>query len=147
MGGFLGDFYLWVKAIHIMAVISWMAGLFYLPRLFVYHTQVPTGSERSEIFKVMERKLFRFIMTPAMAATWIFGILLVLNIEAYREGWFHGKLVCLLGMQAFHGMSSKWMKNFQSDINVKSEKFFRLANEVPTLLMIAIVILAVVKPF
>lgn len=147
MVGFLGEGYLWVKALHIISVISWMAGLLYLPRIFVYHAQVPVGSERSEIFKVMERKLFRFIMTPAMAASWIFGILLVLDTEAYREGWFHGKFLFLFLLMGFHGASSKWMKAFQADNNIKSQKFFRFANEVPTLLMILIVIFVVVKPF
>ena len=147
MGGFLGEGYLWIKALHIISVISWMAGLLYLPRIFVYHTQVSVGSERSEIFKVMERKLFRFIMTPAMIASWIFGILLILDIEAYREGWFHGKFTLLLALMAFHGMSSKWMKAFQADQNTRSEKFYRIANEAPTILMIFTVILVVVKPF
>ncbi len=147
MGGFLGEGYLWVKALHIMSVISWMAGLLYLPRIFVYHTQVPVGSERSEIFKVMERKLFRFIMNPAMMASWLFGILLVLNIEAHTDGWFHGKFTLLIALTIFHEIAGKWMKAFQADKNTRSERFYRYANEIPTVLMVLIVILAVVKPF
>ncbi|WP_120498271.1 protoporphyrinogen oxidase HemJ [Kiloniella sp. EL199] len=147
MGGFLGEGYLWIKALHIISVISWMAGLLYLPRIFVYHTQVPVGSERSEIFKVMERKLFRFIMNPAMMASWLFGILLVLNIEAYSDGWFHGKFTFLIALTVFHEIAGKWMKAFQADENIRSERFYRYANEIPTVLMILIVIFAVVKPF
>lgn len=147
MAGFLGEGYLWVKALHAISIIAWMAGLFYLPRLFVYHTQVAVGTEQSELFKVMERKLYRFIMNPAMMASWLFGLLLMVNLEAWSEGWFHVKLTCVILMQGFHHVCAKWMKNFARDDNQKSEKFFRLANEVPTILMIVIVILVIVKPF
>jgi putative membrane protein len=139
--------YLWIKALHIVAVISWMAGLLYLPRLFVYHAVAPTGSEQSETFKVMERRLLRFIMTPAMIATWIFGILLVLQGGWLAAGWFHAKIALVLVLTVMHGLMSHWQDDFARDRNRHTQKFFRVANEIPTLLMIAIVILAIVKPF
>lgn len=142
------DYYLWIKAAHIVSVISWMAAMLYLPRLFVYHTQVTIGSETSEKFKIMEYRLMRYICNPAMIATFIFGILMVVaNPDLMHQGWFHAKLTCLFLLTGFHGMMSRWRKNFAADANVKSEKFYRIANEVPTLLMIIIVILAIVKPF
>ena len=139
--------YLWIKALHIVAVISWMAGLLYLPRLFVYHAVAAPGSEQSETFKVMERRLLRFIMTPAMIATWIFGILLVLQGGWLAAGWFHVKLALVLVLTVMHGLMSHWQADFAHDRNHHTQKFFRIANEIPTLLMIVIVILAVVKPF
>ena len=139
--------YLWIKAPHIVAVISWMAGLLYLPRLFVYHAVAPAGSEQSETFKVMERRLLRFIMTPAMIATWIFGILLVLQGGWLAAGWFHAKIALVLVLTVMHGLMSHWQDDFARDRNRHTQKFFRVANEIPTLLMIAIVILAIVKPF
>jgi putative membrane protein len=139
--------YLWIKALHIVAVISWMAGLLYLPRLFVYHAVAPAGSEQSETFKVMERRLLRFIMTPAMIATWIFGILLVLQGGWLAAGWFHAKIALVLVLTVMHGLMSHWQDDFARDRNRHTQKFFRVANEIPTLLMIAIVILAIVKPF
>ena len=139
--------YLWIKALHIVAVISWMAGLLYLPRLFVYHAASKKGSEQSETFKVMERRLLRFIMTPAMIATWIFGILLVLQGGWLAAGWFHAKIALVLVLTVMHGLMSHWQDDFARDRNRHTQKFFRVANEIPTLLMIAIVILAIVKPF
>ena len=139
--------YLWIKALHIVAVISWMAGLLYLPRLFVYHAVAPAGSEQSETFKVMERRLLRFIMTPAMIATWIFGILLALQGGWLAAGWFHAKIALVLVLTVMHGLMSHWQDDFARDRNRHTQKFFRVANEIPTLLMIAIVILAIVKPF
>jgi len=139
--------YLWIKALHIVAVISWMAGLLYLPRLFVYHAVALAGSEQSETFKVMERRLLRFIMTPAMIATWIFGILLVLQGGWLAAGWFHAKIALVLVLTVMHGLMSHWQDDFARDRNRHTQKFFRVANEIPTLLMIAIVILAIVKPF
>ena len=140
------DINLWLKAVHIMAVIAWMAGLFYLPRLYVYHTRAKAGSETSETFKVMEEKLLRIIMNPAMIVTWIAGGLLVYLQNQYMDGWFHVKLLLVVAMSAFHGALSKWRKDFAADANTRSERFYRLANEVPTLLMVLIVILVVVKP-
>src|SRR5581483_1441618 len=139
--------YLWLKALHIIAVISWMAGLLYLPRLFVYHTTAAAGSEQSETFKTMELRLLRFIMTPAMKATWLFGLALVFTGGWLAAGWLQVKLVLVLAMTLMHGRMSHWQADFQHDRNRRTQKFFRIANEIPTLLMIAIVILAVVKPF
>lgn len=136
---------LWAKALHIIAVISWMAGLLYLPRLFVYHTMAERGSVQSETFKVMERKLLKFIMNPAMITAWIFGILLIFIGNA--GAWLHVKLVLVLALSGFHGFLSKLRKDFERDENARPEKFFRMINEVPTLIMIVVVILAVVKPF
>ena len=139
--------YLWIKALHIIAVISWMAGLLYLPRLFVYHAAAAPGSQQSETFKVMERRLLRFIMTPAMIATRIFGIVLVLQGGWLAAGWFHAKIALVLVVTVMHGLMSHWQADFAHDRNRRSQKFFRIANEIPTLLMIVIVILATVKPF
>jgi len=143
------DAYLWTKALHIISVISWMAGLLYLPRLYVYHCQADTGSKQSETFKVMERRLLRFIMNPAMIASLITGVILLLNMgdAAWEEGWVHVKLLAALGLLALHMMMGGWRKAFAEDRNQKPEKFFRIANEGPTVLMIVIVILAVVRPF
>ena len=139
--------YLWLKALHMIAVISWMAGLLYLPRLLVYHCAAEKGSVQSETFKIMERRLLRFIALPAMIVAWLAGLWLFYEAGLWRAGWMHGKLALVLAMTAMHGMLSKWVKDFAADRNTRSEKFYRIANEVPTLLMILIVILAVVKPF
>ncbi len=145
---FLAPAYSWIKVIHIVAVISWMAGLLYLPRLFVYHASVPIRSERSELFKTMERKLFRFIMGPAMHVTWFTGIPLVIILQAWQDGgWFHTKLLAVVLMTFCHGYCGNILKGFKKDQNKHSEKFFRIFNEVPTFLMIVIVIMVVVKPF
>jgi putative membrane protein len=139
--------YRWLLALHIIAVISWMAGLLYLPRLFVYHAAATPGSEQSDTFKTMEQRLLRYIMTPAMAATWIFGIGLVLLGHWYTAGWFEVKFVLVLVMTVLHGLMNAWANDFRYDRNTKTQKFFRIANEIPTVLMIVIVILAAVKPF
>jgi len=139
--------YEWVKVLHILAVISWMAGLLYLPRLFVYHCGVSAGSEASETFKVMERRLMKAIMTPAMIVTWVFGLWLAYLTNAWGEAWFIAKLFLVIIMSAMHGFMVGWMKAFAADSNKKESRFFRFANEVPTLLMILIVILVIVKPF
>ena len=145
---FLAPAYSWIKVIHLVAVISWMAGLLYLPRLFVYHASVPIGSERSELFKTMERKLFRFIMGPAMHITWFAGIALAIILQAWQDGgWFHAKLLTVVLMTFCHGYCGKFLKGFNKDQNKHSEEFFRLFNEGPTLLMIVIVILVIIKPF
>jgi putative membrane protein len=145
---FLTIFYHWIKAFHVMSVIAWMAGMFYLPRLYVYHCTTPPGSEASERFKVMERRLFKQIINPAMIATWGFGILLVLTpgVIDWHAGWWHVKLLAVLLMSGFHGALSRWRRAFLADRNQKSERFFRIANEVPTVLMIIIVIMVIVRP-
>ena len=148
MSDLLLDYYLWIKSLHLIAVISWMAAMLYLPRLFVYHTQVDVGSDQSKLFKIMEHRLMRYICNPAMIATFIFGgLMLWANTDLFSQGWMHAKLTLIFLLSGFHGMMSKWRKNFASDNNQKSTKFFRIANEIPTLFMIAIVIFAVVKPF
>ncbi len=139
----------YIKAFHIIAIIAWMAGLLYLPRLFVYHAQSKTGSEQSETFKVMERRLLRYITTPAMLASWVLGLALAFSgvIDWSKDGWFHAKLFLVLVLSAYHGLLAKWTKDFALDRNTRLPRFYRIANEVPTLLMILIVILVVVRPF
>ena len=141
------NLYPWILAAHITAVISWMAGILYLPRLFVYHSSTMPGSEASEIFKVMERRLLRAIINPAMIAAWVLGLLLAWQGDHWREGWFHGKLLLLLGMQLIHAGYARWRRKFAADENQHSERFYRIMNEVPTVLLIGIVILVIVKPF
>jgi protoporphyrinogen IX oxidase len=139
--------YEWVKAFHVIAIIAWMAGMLYLPRLFVYHCETEAGSKQSETFKVMERRLLKAIINPAMVASWVLGIWLVWQGGWYASGWFHAKLVLVLGLSALHGLLVRWVRDFAADKNHNSQKFYRIINEVPTVLMIGIVILVVVKPF
>ena len=139
--------YLWLKALHVIAVIAWMAGMLYLPRLFVYHCDAPPGSQQSETFKTMERRLLRFIMTPALLAAWGFGIVLALDGQWAAAKWFQTKFMLVLVMTAMHGLFARWASTFADDRNRHTAKFFRIVNEIPTLLLITIVILAVVKPF
>lgn len=143
----LSNYYPWIKAIHIIAVIAWMAGLLYLPRLFVYHAGAPAGSERSEMLKIMERRLLRAIMNPAMIAAFVLGILLLMTPGILSGAWWHAKLLLVVVLAGVHMAMAAWRKAFEEDRNTKSAGFFRLMNEVPTLIMIAVVILAVVKPF
>jgi len=143
----LAEWYPWLKALHIISVIAWMAGMLYLPRLFVYHSEVAAGSAESERFKTMERRLLRAIINPAMIATWIFGLLLAEALQAWGELWFQIKFALLIAMSAMHGFLARWRKDFAADRNRHSGRFYRLMNEVPTLLMIGIVILVAVKPF
>ena len=138
---------LWMKALHIMAVISWLAGLFYLPRLFAYHANATAGSQMSETFKVMEERLMRIIMAPAMIVTWLSGLLLAWWYGYFLEGWFIAKFGLVLAMSAFHGKCATWRKAFAADENTQSNDFFRMINELPTVLMIIIVLLVVLKPF
>lgn len=147
MSEFAQDHYLLIKALHLIAVISWMAGMLYLPRLYVYHTGCAVGSEASEMLKIMERRLLRFIINPAMIASLIFGLLLFSIPGIASQGWLHIKGALLFMMFGFHGMCARWRKDFAADRNTKSAKFYRYANEFPTLLMIIIVLLAVMKPF
>lgn len=137
---------LWVKAFHIISVISWMAALFYLPRLLVYHADAGSTSTISTTFKIMERRLLKVIMTPAMIGTWVFGLWLAVEQHSFSAGWFHAKLFLVILMSGFHGALSKWVREFAQDKNTKSAKFFRIANEVPTVLMIGIVLLVVLQP-
>ena len=130
-----------------MAVISWMAGLFYLPRLLVYHSRSEKGSKQSDTFKTMEARLVKIIMRPAMIATWIFGLILAYMLNLWFEIWFILKLLLVIAMTVFHESLTHWVRDFAQNNNQKSEKFFRLANEVPTVLMAIIVLLVVLKPF
>lgn len=148
MSEFLMQHYLWLKAFHVISLIAWMAGMFYLPRLFAYHAGAEKGSAQSETFKTMERRLLRIIMNPAMIATWVFGLSMIIANPALMEGgWLHAKLALVLGMSALHGVFSKWRKVFLRDENKRPAKFYKIWNEVPTVLMMIIVILVIVKPF
>jgi putative membrane protein len=146
---FLTPLYPWVKSFHVISVISWMAGMLYLPRLFVYHCETRPGSAESERFKLMERRLLRGIINPAMIASWSFGILLVLTpgVIDWSAGWWHVKLAAVILMSAFHGKLSAWRRDFLHDRNRRPQRFYRIANEVPTLLMIVIVIMVIARPF
>ena len=139
--------YRWLLAFHIIAVIAWMAGMLYLPRLFVYHCEADPGSRQSETFKVMERRLLRAIINPAMIVTWVLGLWLAWSGGWFAAPWLHAKLALLMGMMGVHGILSKYVREFAADKRPKSQRFFRIINEVPTVLMILIVILVVVKPF
>jgi putative membrane protein len=139
--------YPWIKALHVIAVISWMAGMLYLPRLFVYHCEAEVGSKQSETFKVMEWRLLKAIINPAMITTWLAGLYLAWAGHWYASGWFHVKLTLVLILSGVHGFFSRWVKDFAADRNTRSQKFYRIINEVPTVLMIFIVIMVIVKPF
>ncbi|MFN0265119.1 protoporphyrinogen oxidase HemJ [Tepidamorphus sp. 3E244] len=139
--------YEWVKAFHIISIIAWMAAMFYLPRLFVYHCDAEAGSVQSETFKVMERRLLKAIMTPAMIASWVFGLWLVFGFIGFGHGWLHVKLAGVVLLSGFHGACAKWTREFAEDRNTLSPGFYRAVNEVPTVLMVLIVIMVVVKPF
>ena len=149
MSGWLVQAYPWLKALHIIAVIAWMAGLLYLPRLFVYHAGVDPGSDQARLFMTMERRLYRGIMTPALLMTVLFGglLLAVPGLVSWSSGWLHAKLLLVLGLLAAHGLMGRWRRDFAAANNRHSAGFYRAVNEVPTLIMIAIVILVVVKPF
>jgi protoporphyrinogen IX oxidase len=139
--------YLWLKAFHVIAVIAWMAGMLYLPRLFVYHCDAPKDSIQSETFKIMERRLLKAIINPAMAVTWVLGLYLVWDGGWYTSGWMHAKFALVLIMSGLHGVYVRRLKDFAADKNTKPAKYYRILNEVPTVLMIGIVILVIVKPF
>lgn len=147
MSAFLSGAYLWIKALHVIAVIAWMAALLYLPRLFVYHVDAPPSSPQSETFKVMERRLLKIIMTPAMIAAWIFGLALAFTPGIAVGGWFHAKLALVLGLSGLHGYLIMCQKAFARDRNTRSGRFFRILNEIPTLIMVFAVVLVIVKPF
>lgn len=139
--------YLWIKVLHVLAVISWMAGLLYLPRLFVYHSVSQIGSETSETFKVMERRLFRAIMTPAMITAWVTGLFMVWLAGFLEDGWLLAKLGFVVLLTISHGHLGSIRRAFETDSNTRSQRYFRIINEVPTLLMVGIVIFVIVKPF
>ena len=145
---FLSNSILWIRAFHVIAVIAWMSGMLYLPRLFVYHTETAPGSAESERFKVMERKLLRIIMNPAMIAVWLFGLVQVWLIPGILdEGWLQAKLTLVLILSGLHGYFAATVKKFARDANDKTARFYRVLNEIPAVLMILIVILVIVQPF
>ena len=139
--------YEWLKALHIIAVIAWMAGMLYLPRLFVYHCEADAGSRQSETFKLMERRLLKAIINPAMIATWVLGLWLAWSGGWFAAPWLQAKLALVLAMSGVHGMLSRHVKDFAADRNRRTQRFYRIINEVPTVLMILIVLVAVLKPF
>lgn len=141
------DLYPWVKSLHLISVISWMAALLYLPRLFVYHAEADPGGEAVQTFKVMERRLLRFIANPAMTATWIFGLWLVFGFVGWNHGWLHAKFALVLVLTWYHHVLARWRKDLESDRNARPARTFRIANEVPAVIMAAIVVLVIVKPF
>lgn len=148
MQDILFEYYNWLRALHIISVIAWMAGMLYLPRLFIYHVDAPKGSQQSETFKIMERRLLRIITNPAMIAAWIFGLLMLWANPALLEmPWMHAKLLFVVLLSGVHGLFSRWRRQFERDENARPTKFYRIWNEVPTVLMIGIVIFAVAEPF
>jgi putative membrane protein len=139
--------YLWIKALHVISIIAWMAALLYLPRLMVYHTQAEIGSTQSETFKTMERRLLKAIANPAMIASWVFGLWIAFTGNWWSSPWFHAKLLAVVGLTAMHMWMARWVRQFANDANQRSERFYRAMNEVPTVLMIAAVVFVIVKPF
>jgi putative membrane protein len=139
--------YDWLKALHVIAIIAWMAGMLYLPRLFVYHAEAPKGSIQSETFKIMERRLLKAIINPAMIVTWVLGLVLVWQGAWWTAGWLHGKLLLVVTLSGLHGIYARRLKEFAADRNTRPARYYRILNEVPTVLMIGIVILVIVKPF
>ncbi len=141
--------YPWIKSLHIISMVAWMAGMFYLPRLYVYHCGTKPGSTDRERFKTMEYRLLRQIINPAMIATFVFGALLIATpgVIDWSAGWWWAKLACLFLMTGFHGAMSKWRREFMEDRNTKSERFYRIANEVPTILLMVIVVMVIARPF
>lgn len=139
--------YEWIKAVHVIAVIAWMAGMLYLPRLMVYHTEAQTGSIQSETFKIMERRLLKGIINPAMILTWIAGLYLAWSAFGFKGGWLHGKILLVIVLSGIHGYLSGRVRAFAEDRNDKTARFYRILNEVPAVLMVLIVILVIVKPF
>lgn len=139
--------YLWIKALHVIAVMSWMAALLYMPRLFIYHTDAAPGSEQSETFKMMEQRLLKVIMNPAMMISWVLGLYLAWSVYGFQGGWLHAKLLFVVMLTVVHMRFSRAVRAFQRDENRRTARYWRLMNEAPTLLMILIVIMVVVKPF
>jgi putative membrane protein len=147
MEDWLGQAYPWVKAVHVMAVIAWMAGMLYLPRLFVYHASAEMGSDKDATFKIMERRLLRGIMNPAMILVWLLGIAIYLSGGWWSAGWMHAKWLLVILLTVYHHLLVRHFKDFAADRNNRSTRYFRLINEMPALLMVGIVILVIVKPF
>jgi putative membrane protein len=145
----VGDYYEWFKSLHVISVIAWMAGMLYLPRLFVYHADAEVGSDKSETFKIMERRLLRAITNPAMVASFIFGGLMLATPGAidWSMGWIWVKLAMIVAMSGVHGLLARWRRDFEADRNVRPAKFYRMWNEAPTIPLIVIVIMVIVKPF
>jgi protoporphyrinogen IX oxidase len=143
----MSNLYLWLKVLHILATISWMVGMLYLPRLFVYHVEAPQGSPQTRIFVVMERRLMRAIMLPALLVTWITGLTLAVQTGFLHEGWFHAKFALVIALSALHAYFAKVRKDLAEETNRYDSRFFRIINEAPTVLMAGIVILVVFKPF
>jgi putative membrane protein len=139
--------YEWIKAFHIMAIIAWMASLLYLPRLFIYHFQTQRGSEASELFKVMERRLYRIIMNPAMMLSWLAGLYMAWTVFGFHGGWLHLKLLSVVALTGVHIYFGRAVRAFHRDERPRSQRHWRILNEVPALLMIVIVIMVVLKPF
>lgn len=145
---FLSGAYLWLKALHVISVIFWMAGMAYLPRLFVYHAEAARGSETSETFKIMERRLLRGIINPAMIASFLFGILMIAaNPGLMAQGWLHAKILLIAVMVVAHILFARWRKDFEADRNARPARFYRIVNEIPPVLVVLIVILVIVRPF
>ena len=144
-----GDAYLWIKGLHVISVIAWMAGLLYLPRLYVYHVDAEPGSDKSETFKIMERRLMRGILNPSMMASVIFGLIMVYDSSPaiWQAGWFHAKLTAVIAMLVMHVFCGKWRRAFAEDRNTHSGRFYRIMNEVPAVLMVVIVLMVIVQPF
>ncbi len=148
MSEFLFEYYLWIKSLHVIAVIAWMAGMLYLPRLYVYHVEQGQSSAIAPIFQTMERRLLRYITNPAMIASFIFGGLMIwANPDLMKDGWFHAKLTAVILLTVVHVMLARYRKQLLAGTCQKSARYFRVLNEVPTLLMIAIIVLVIVKPF
>ncbi len=143
----MSDLSLWIKVLHIASIIAWMAGMLYLPRLFVYHSEAPKGSDQARTFEVMERRLMRFIMLPALLAVWASGLILAAHGGFFHSGWLHVKLLLVLVISGLHGYFGRLRKDFATDANQHSPRFFRIINEIPTVLMLGIIILVVFKPF
>ena len=145
----MSDYYEWFKALHVISVMAWMAGMLYLPRLYVYHADAEPGSDKSETFKIMERRLLRAITNPAMVASFIFGGLMLATPGAidWSMGWIWVKLAMIVAMSGIHGLLARWRRDFEADRNVRPAKFYRMWNEAPTIPLIVIVIMVIVKPF
>ena len=147
MGDLLIAAYPWTKALHIISMVAWMAGMFYLPRLFVYHSERGGPDDVTETFKVMERRLLKGIINPSMIITWVLGLYLAWSAFGFKGGWLHGKLLLVFILSGIHGVLVKHVRNFANDRNVKSPRYFRILNEIPAVLVVGIVILVIVKPF
>ncbi len=145
--GWLGESYLWIKALHVIFVIFWMAGLFILPRYFAYHSECAFGSPEDLSWRERESRLLRIIINPSMILTWLFGLALAFHLGFAGNGWLHLKLVMVFLLSGYHGMLARWRKDFARGANKRSSRFYRIANEIPTLATIPIVILVIVKPF